>query len=270
MKCPKCEVENPEGAMVCHSCGCALKTVETAATSQPIRTSALAKTSLILGLIGLCTLFLTIPLTIILPVCRIPGLGLISLCTSALTSLLAIILGIISLVMISRSHGQLKGTGMAITGIAIPIVMLFVMNLLFNATPRTAQRVQCGSNMQSLGKAMNIYASDNNGMFPTPSRWCDLLIEYTDVSKEEFLCPAAHKGPCNYAMNKNIEELSAKAPPDMVLLFESVPGWNQSGGPEILNIENHQGEGCNVLFSNTHVSFERPEDVNKLRWTADQ
>jgi hypothetical protein len=87
-------------------------------------------------------------------------------------------------------------------------------------------------------------------------------------------------------------------PPDMVLLFETNYGrsktgrnffvrdrefsmhnphwpnrlndkvykdrWNQAGGPELLAVENHNFEGCNVLFANMHVKFER--DLLKLRW----
>ncbi len=36
--------------------------------------------------------------------------------------------------------------------------------------------------------------------------------------------------------------------PDVVLLFESTGGWNQSGGAELLTTKHHEGKGCNVLF----------------------
>jgi len=67
-------------------------------------------------------------------------------------------------------------------------------------------------------------------------------------------------------MNKNIEQFGADAPPDMVLLFETHPGWNQSGGPEILTTENHQDDGCNILFADGHVRFVRTRDLNDLKW----
>jgi prepilin-type processing-associated H-X9-DG protein len=277
MKCPKCGAENADGIMACSSCGCALMSAEATATSQPKQTSAMAKKSLVLGLISLCTFILIVPLVIISPV-----LGIINCCTFFLTAILAIIFGIISLIMIIRSHGQLKGMGMAIAGILIPIAVLFLMNSIFNAPPpRTVQRVICGSNINALGKAMLLYAKDHNGKFPTSSKWCDLLMEYTNVKDSTFRCPGAlsqwdklkykftSDKLSNYAMNKNIEELGTKAPPDMVLLFDSKPGWNQSGGPEILGTENHQGVGCNILFNDGHVRFERVEDVNKLQWTAE-
>jgi prepilin-type processing-associated H-X9-DG protein len=53
-----------------------------------------------------------------------------------------------------------------------------------------------------------------------------------------------------------------------VLLFESNPGWNQSGGPELLTTENHQREGCNIAFCDGHVAFIQTKDINNLKWTA--
>jgi prepilin-type processing-associated H-X9-DG protein len=71
-------------------------------------------------------------------------------------------------------------------------------------------------------------------------------------------------------MNINIENLGLSAPADMVLLFETTDGWNQSGGPEILSTENHQGDGCNVVFNDGHSKFVKSEDLEDLKWTADQ
>lgn len=70
-------------------------------------------------------------------------------------------------------------------------------------------------------------------------------------------------------MNENIEELGTSAPSDMVLLFETYPGWNQSGGPEILTTDKHQGEGCNVLFVDLHIEFVQMKRLNNLKWKPD-
>jgi hypothetical protein len=91
-----------------------------------------------------------------------------------------------------------------------------------------AFRNVCGANMSHLGRSMLIYANDYDDKFPTQTKWCDLLIEHSDVDPAMFLCKGALEGPCNYAMNKNLENVDRKsAPPDMVLVFESSPGWNQ-------------------------------------------
>jgi prepilin-type processing-associated H-X9-DG protein len=201
-------------------------------------------------------------------------LGLLSFFTCFVTAIPAIILGIVGLVKISKSGGQLKGNAFAIAGIAVPSVSFvfllpIMMAILMPAPVRTraiAYRVTCGTNMSALGKAMVIYACDNDDMFPTPSKWCDLLTEHAQVSEKEFTCPGAPEGPCNYAMNKNIEKLGMRAPPDMVVLFETHPGWNQSSGPEILTTENHNGQGCNILFIDSHVAFIRTKNLKGLKW----
>ena len=246
MYCPKCGTENPGGVQLCQSCSWLLAGVSTSAQNPDAKTSGLAITSLVLMIL--------------------------SFFTFCLTALPAIIFGIVALVKIEKSGGQLKGKGFAIAGLAAPIILVpLAMGILIPALAKTrmlAHRMVCGTNMSSLGRAMIIYTNDYDNV-PTVSKWCDLLIENSEVIEKQFLCKGASQGPCNYAMNKNIEKHGIYAPLDMVLLFESGPGWNQSGGRELLTTENHRGEGCNILFYDGHVQFVKSEDINDLNWNAE-
>ncbi|TKJ38888.1 MAG: hypothetical protein CEE38_04105 [Planctomycetes bacterium B3_Pla] len=251
MYCPKCGTENADDAQVCRSCSWALTNVTTAdaAPAPAAKTSGLAIASLVLGLLSPLTCFLT----------AIP----------------AIILGIVSLVKISGSAGRLKGSGLAIAGIAVPPVCLplvaIMMGILMPALARTRQfafRIVCSTNMVALSKAMLIYSNDY-GQNPTPEKWCDLLIEHVEVTPEMFRCKGAPEGPSNYAINKHLEEFDGAAPAGTVLLFETYPGWNQAGGPEILTTENHEGDGCNIVFVDGHAEFVRTQTLNDLRWKPD-
>ena len=249
MKCPKCETENPNDAQLCCNCGESLQSVTDALNSN-VKTSRLAVASFVLALLCFLTCFIT----------AIP----------------AVLCGLFGLLRIESSKGQLKGKGLAITGIVIPgisiVVVPLLMAILMPALARVrtlAQETVCATNMSELGNAAFIYANDNNNTLPTPSKWCDLLIENTDVSEELFHCSGASEGLCNYAINKNIENIGADTPPDIVLLFETSPGWNQSGGPEILTTDNHKGEGCNVMYTDGRVEFVRKKDIHKLKWTDD-
>lgn len=254
MQCPKCGLENPDDVQLCRSCSWVLTSTSTLALAPDARTSKLAIASLVLVILSFFTFFIT----------AIP----------------AFILGLVGLFKIERSGGQLKGKGLAIAGIAVPgasllfmVPIMIMMAILMPALVRvrtTAHRMVCSTNMCGLGKAMCIYANDYNDKYPTTSKWCDLLIEHTEVTESIFRCKGAREGPCNYAMNETIEKLGIEAPPDMVLLFESYPGWNQSGGPEILSTENHSGEGCNILFNDGCVRFVKPEEIPNLKWTAKQ
>jgi len=250
MYCPKCGAENPDDAQLCRACSWVLTSTSATAPAPGAKTSGLAITSLVLAVLS--------PFTCLL------------------TGLPAIIIGIVALVKIEKSAGQLKGKGLAIAGIAIPgaalPVVALLMGILMPALARVRQisfRMVCAENMSGLGKAMLIYANDYNDKFPTTSKWCDLLIGHAEVTKKSFCCKGAPEGPCNYAMNNNVEKLGTRVPPDMVLLFETHPGWNQSGGPEILTTDNHQGDGCNVLFVDSHVEFVRTKDINDLKWTEE-
>jgi hypothetical protein len=249
MFCWKCGAQNPEGAQRCGSCGQVLAMVVLAAPPVPGVTSGLAIAAFVLGILSPFTCMLTL-----LP---------------------AVILAIVALVKISHSAGRLRGTGLAIAGICAPIVLLPVaavgMGIMMPALARVRQlafRMTCGTNLHSLGIAMRAYAADNNGQFPTSSQWCDLLLMTMNVTPEMFQCKGGGGERCHYALNRNIAGLGFNAPGDMVLLFESYPGWNQVGGPEILTTEYHQQDGCNVVFVDGQAAFIRPAGLAELRWTV--
>lgn len=171
--------------------------------------------------------------------------------------------------MIAKSHGGLKGTGMAIAGIIVGIVMLLPLPA---ATARIAAHKQlCASNLKQLGIAMREYAADNNNRYPTADKWCDLLKPYykdscvlTCYSFEEQEQLRRY-----YALNQLAEPNS---PPDTVLLFDSKGQRNCSGGPELLSTDNHGHwyNGSNILFNDGSVKFIKSKNINSLRWTPKQ
>lgn len=124
-------------------------------------------------------------------------------------------------------------------------------------------RVVCGSHIHNLGKTITIYAQDHNDMYPAADKWCDLLMEDKDFNKKILLCSADKAGPCSYAINPNCEPNSQG---NVVLLFESKPGWNQNGGAELLNPDNHKDKGCNIIFNDGHIDWIEAKDFNSLKW----
>jgi prepilin-type processing-associated H-X9-DG protein len=133
--------------------------------------------------------------------------------------------------------------------------------------PVIATRMVCGTNLVSLGKAIQLYSDKFNGNYPAPDSWCDLLMQHVDVSEHCFQCKGAmvkgDKNPYNYAINPKAHKTS---PPDTVLIFDSTGGKNKFGGPELLAPKNHNGEGCNILFNDGHVKFTTPEEFAELKW----
>jgi len=250
MYCPKCGTENPDDTQLCRSCSWVLTSISTTALAPDARTSGLAIAALILGILTFFTL--------------------------GITAIPAIILGIVGIFKIEKSAGQLKGKGLAIAGIAVPAASLFfvvpimMLAILMPALARArvqAKQVACAANLTQISFMMVMYINDYDEQYPTADRWCDLLEPYSGSNEKIFVCPAAGDGRCHYAINPNAKPSSH---PYMVLLFETYPGWNQAGGPEILTTENHYGEGCNILFVDLHVQFVKTEDLDDLKWTAEQ
>jgi len=156
--------------------------------------------------------------------------------------------------------------------LAVGLSLIF-SGILFPHPNPIHKRLMCGMNMAGLGKAMMLYAEDFGGQYPTPEKWCDLLIEYEEVQPKQFVCKGsgAKVGESSYAFNKNLAgKKASEVPPDVVLLFETKKGWNQVGGPEILTTENHEGQGCNVLFSDANVEFRGSGALGELKWTVEK
>jgi prepilin-type processing-associated H-X9-DG protein len=163
----------------------------------------------------------------------------------------------------------------------------------------------CGTYIHGLGTALRIYAFDYDDKYPAEN-WCDLLVMEADVSPKSLLCPASDgvEGESSYALNLAVAEqggaFSPTNPPaNLVLAFETSAGrsgqreilkdgrkfqtvledmkvgrvyknmWNQIGGPELLTLEYHNGEGANFLFNDGHSEFVRPDGLTKLRWNKD-
>lgn len=266
MYCSKCGVQNSDGATHCVNCGDVLMDIPQQSPSQAVppimaeaKTSRLAVASLVLGLLCLtCVLwpFLFLP---------------------------AIICGIVALVKISANKPCLKGSGMAVTGIVIPAVMIIfipilaiLLAILMPALSRTktiAQRVVCATNMHELSTAMVVYMDDYDDRFPTPDQWCDLLMNEACVSPESFCCPLDPPGSFSYAMNENLYDLEpGRFPPaQMVAIFEANLGRNGVGGSEDLVLRHDQTgrSGCNIGFVDGHVEFVTVDRLYTLQWMAE-
>ncbi len=165
----------------------------------------------------------------------------------------------------TESNKKLKDKVLTIAGI---IISLLIVIICAGIIKKTSAKITCGRKLAGLSTAMMIY-TNHHDQFPAPEKWCDLLIEDYDAIPSDFRCPGVKEGPCNYALNKNIAELGKSEQVDIVLLFETHPGWNQVGGPEILTTENHNGEGCNVAFIDSHVEFVKTKNIKKLKWKPD-
>ena len=154
-------------------------------------------------------------------------------------------------------------------------IAFIVATCLLPSRPRRLDpSVICGLKLKELHTALYIYTSEYDGELPTAEYWCDLLVAHMEVAPKSFICPSSNaiEGESSYALNESIVGLKLnEIPKDVVLAFETKPGWNQVGGREDLKTEYHQYRGCNVLFadfsfSDYNVRFVETKNLGTLRW----
>jgi prepilin-type processing-associated H-X9-DG protein len=203
-------------------------------------------------------------------------LGCLGLLTCGLTSLVGLILGIIALVRISKSKGQLGGQGLALAGtivsaaflLLLPITAAMLLPALAKAKQK-ASAIQCMNNVKQLNLGLIMYATDNKDVFPAGSNWCDAVMPYIKNSPT-FLCPQGKPGQrCHYAFNARLaghEMKDVQSPAQTVLIFETDGGWNVAGDRELLPATPRHSGAYAVGFVDGHAEMVRSARLGQLRW----
>ncbi len=154
-----------------------------------------------------------------------------------------------------------------IVAIAVVAFMMGFLLPLLAPVKTPGYQMKCGTNLYGLGIAMRLYSEQFEKFYPPADKWCDMLIKYCEVSLEQFKCPSNKKSNCSYAFNSRCEPNS---PPDMVLLFESIGGWNGYGGQDLVQLRHQRQKGCNILFNDGHGEFVKTKDIPNLNWSGHQ
>lgn len=215
-------------------------------SSQPARTSGLAVASLVLGILGFFT--------------------------CGIAAIIGLILGIIAMSQGKKSSGSVGGVALAGTIVSalfilmVPLGAAMLLPALAKAKQR-AQTIQCVNNMKQLALAARIYAGSHNNQLPPAATWCDALSSEV-ASPRVFQCPAANLNDrCDYAFNANLDGLNVDSVnPNTVLFFESNPGWNLSGGPELMLRQSRHFRLFIVAFADGHIEQATAARLASLRW----
>jgi len=213
---------------------------------KPQKTSGLAIASLVLGILGFCTV--------------------------GTTALIGLILGIVGLVKINKSQGQVGGKNMAIAGLCVsgaailmlPILAGMMLPALANAKDK-AQTIRCVNNVKQLALALRMYANDNNDTYPKAEKWCDAILNEAGTPTI-FVCPGANDGQrSHYAFNAKLSgKKEGDVHPETVMIFECAGGWNISGGKD--NAEKHHRRTYVVGFADGSVRQISEGRIESLRW----
>jgi len=224
--------------------------------SAKLKTSGLAIASLILGIVGPCTV----------------GLG----------SIVGVILGIVGLVKIGKSAGQLGGRGLAIAGLVVSGIGVVILPFLVGAavailipavvgTREVALNAASANNVMQLCKAAHIYAANHKDEFPAADSWPDALKELVMVA-QVAADPADPNGGRAYAINAAVAGkrlASVRQPSETVLFFECAPGSPPAGGPADLPSQPRHHPGYVIGFCDGHVEIVPKGEIGRLRWELD-
>jgi prepilin-type processing-associated H-X9-DG protein len=217
---------------------------------QPVKTSKLAIWSLVLSILGVLT--------------------------CGITSIVGLVLGIVSLVKINKSKGELGGQGLALAGtivsgvfvLLLPVWAAMMLPALARAKSK-AQTVRCMNNAKQLCLGVIMYADANASQLPRVNAWCDAITNYTR-SEEVFKCPAGDQTRrSHYAFNARLQGVrldGIQLPAVTVLLFETDGGWNLGGGPELLLRKPRHSNAVIVGFADGHVESVTRSRMENLRW----
>jgi hypothetical protein len=201
-------------------------------------------------------------------------LGILGVFTCGLTALFGLIFGIIALVKVKNSGGKLSGNGLALAGVIVSAVFLFMIPIFaamllpaLAAAKQKAQDINCVNNEKQLALAVRIYSGDNTNHFPPAATWCD-AINMAVGSKKVFKCPAADSGSrCDYAFNTKLDGLDeSQVNPGTVMIFEADAGWNANGGPERMIGKPRHARMFVVALADGSVQQVRASQLNTLRW----
>lgn len=136
-------------------------------------------------------------------------------------------------------------------GVATTAMALSILLPSLSRARELAKRAVCASNLRGIGIACQIYANDNAERFPADLA---VLVEQNTLTTEQFICPSSG----GYA--PNVEALRGEGLARLGLTY--IAGQTSaSDGRNVLVFEslaNHNGEGGNVLFVDSHVEFLKP------------
>jgi prepilin-type processing-associated H-X9-DG protein len=157
-------------------------------------------------------------------------------------------------------------------GIGIVVIGGMLISVMLPSLCRsreTANRVKCASNLKQIGLAISLYAQDHGGQYP---HLLAVLPSVEDITAEVMTCPSSNdERPAATDIAEIVAELTAaemNAPGHKHCMSYVYIGQalTQKTATETTVVayeplENHDGDGTNVLFGDGHVEF-----ISKQGW----
>lgn len=200
--------------------------------------------------------------------------GVLGFITLGLTGVLGLILGIAALFK-TRHHpvSLFRRRGLAVFGICLSLLSFLepVLILRLERGRRVARQTVCKSNLAALGTVLLLYVKEHDAQFPPAQEWCKAILSWNYLHFEKNPpCPELEmKKGLPFAFNDSLSGrrlTDLPRPERTVLLFESVGGENDAGGPERLPVRPRHPDGYNIIFTDGHVETVPKWRIPFLVW----
>ncbi len=150
--------------------------------------------------------------------------------------------------------------------LAVPFICLLLGILLpaLGKAREIANRAVCSANMNGIYKSMYTYSVTNDDQFP-PN--LGILIMDGSISVNTVLCPSAGVNISAMPGDMTLQEMArwADANTPYIYVYPN-EGSNASSDAIIMYepLENHAGDGMNILWGDGHVSFETDDQAFRI------
>ncbi|MFO8012329.1 MAG: DUF4190 domain-containing protein [Phycisphaerae bacterium] len=207
-------------------------------------------------------------------------LGILGPCTVGLGSVIGIILGIVALVKLSKA-GAASGKGLAVAGLVVsglgllllPVLAIIVAITMPAVTTARGRAYEAAfmNNLKQLSVATMAYTAERDSRLPPAESWMDELERQGIVSGIDQMTEAPGDPDAGraVAMNAAVGGLPVDAvrqPARTVLFFECAPGSPPAGGMDLLPPEPRYPGGYVIAFVDGHVETVRFDEVGDLVW----
>lgn len=152
--------------------------------------------------------------------------------------------GIVQILSSLTPHRQGERLRLQIDSAAADSLVDEIVGPALVQTRAIATRMACGTNMSGLGKALLIHSNDYDDEFPPD---LETLMRTAEVTEKSLICPATGLKETYIYRGKG---LTTSHIPSMITVYETAG--------------NHDGDGRNVLFLDSHVEWVTEERFQEL------
>ncbi len=126
----------------------------------------------------------------------------------------------------------------------------------------SATRVMCASNLRQIGMALLLYRNAHGGV--NPPDWATLAYNFDEISLNTWHCPLSGLPPLKDNPDPAYRAAALLRPEQSSYIYLGQGQTNTTPPDRVTaydRLEDHQGDGTNVLFADGHVEWTTPQDL---------